>query len=500
MTFFSSFRAVRWVRTLNLVLQALLFLTFFAGLNYVARNHPSRLDLTRGKKFSLSAETLSYLRALERPVRIVMTTGGEAEDAEVKGLIDEYVHATEDRAAGRITRETVDIYQNRRRAEELRLDLAGVLVLISGDRRRVEPIDNLYTLKNKQRDTFRGEQALTSAILDVTMLRREKIYFITGHSELRIDNTDAQLGLSTLRNELQARNFDVESFDFPANRRLPDDASLLVVVSPQSAFSRQEQEMLRQYLANGVGANGAGRMIFFLSVGKSTAELGLEELLLDWGVLVHNDVILDPAPGNMTENLELLIRALDPKHPITKSLVASGSQALKFGLTRTVVPDPGRALGGGLSVTTIAATSTSAWGRRGPLRAGETLAPVRGVDTLPLPGMEPPDRLGVIVASERTAARDNLPFSVPGGRLVVIGTGDAVTNGRLDNASLLLTLNAVNWCVNRDHQLSIPPRPIERFQLAMSAADFTTLRYSLLAGLPGLALLLGGIVYWTRRS
>jgi hypothetical protein len=490
-----SFRAVRWVRTLNLVLQGVLFVTFFAGLNYVARNHPSRFDLTRGKKFSLSAETLSYVRTLQRPVRIVMTTAGDAEDAEVRGLIDEYVHATDDRPEGRITRETVDIYQNRRRAEELGVDQAGVLLLVSGDRRRVEPIDNLYTLKNKQRDTFLGEQKLTAAILDVTMLRREKIYFVTGHGELRIDNTDAQLGLTALRDQLKVRNFDVEPFDFPANRRLPDDASLLVVVSPQSAFSRQEQELLRQYLAT-----GAGRMIFFLSPGKAAAQLGLDDLLLDWGVLVHNDIILDPEPGNMTENLELLIRMLDARHPVTKSLVASGSQALRFGLTRSVLPDPGRALGGGLTTTTLAATSTSAWGERGGFRAGETPRYDPGVDTRALPGMEPPNRLGVIVASERTAARDNLPFSVRGGKLVVIGTGDAVANGRLDNASLLLTLNAVNWCVDRDHQLSIPPRPIERFQLAMSAADFTTLRYALLAGLPGLVMLLGGIVYWTRRA
>jgi hypothetical protein len=35
-----SFRAVRWLRTLNLVLQAFLVLTLFGGLNYLARNHP----------------------------------------------------------------------------------------------------------------------------------------------------------------------------------------------------------------------------------------------------------------------------------------------------------------------------------------------------------------------------------------------------------------------------------------------------------------------------
>ncbi len=114
--------------------------------------------------------------------------------------------------------------------------------------------------------------------------------------------------------------------------------------------------------------------------------------------------------------------------------------------------------------------------------------------------MDPPDRLGVVVASERLAVRDNLPFSVPGGKLVVFGNGDLVTNGRLDNASLLVALNAVNWAVDRDHQLAIAPRPIERFQLSLTATDFTRLRYALLLALPGGALLLGLLVYWTRRA
>jgi hypothetical protein len=114
--------------------------------------------------------------------------------------------------------------------------------------------------------------------------------------------------------------------------------------------------------------------------------------------------------------------------------------------------------------------------------------------------MEPPDRLGVIVASERLAVRDNLPFSVRGGKLVVFGSGDLVANGRLDRASLLITLNAINWTVDRDRQLSIPPRPIERFYLSLSAADFTRLRYALLLVLPGGAMLLGLLVYWTRRA
>src|SRR4051812_16702057 len=91
-----SFRAARWMRTINLVLQAVLFLTLFAGLNYLARNHAWRFDLTRHSTFSLSPETLSYIKSLERPVHIVVSTSGENENPEVKGLLNEYAHHTEE--------------------------------------------------------------------------------------------------------------------------------------------------------------------------------------------------------------------------------------------------------------------------------------------------------------------------------------------------------------------------------------------------------------------
>ena len=68
-----SFRAARWVRTLNLVLQAILFLTFVGGLNYLARSHAWRFDLTRYRRYTLSPETVAYLRNLIRPVQIVVT-------------------------------------------------------------------------------------------------------------------------------------------------------------------------------------------------------------------------------------------------------------------------------------------------------------------------------------------------------------------------------------------------------------------------------------------
>src|SRR5437763_433127 len=190
-----SFRAVRWLRTLNLVLQAILFLTLFGGLNYVARNHSWRFDLTRQRKFSLSPETLSYVRNLSRPVHIVVTLSEDNYGPEVRGLVEEYVHATADSAAP-ITKEYLDIYQNRRRAEELGLEQPAVIALISGEKRHFLLADELYRLKNNKRVAFQGEQALTSALLDVSSPCRQKIYFLVGHGEFKPGDTDAARGPS----------------------------------------------------------------------------------------------------------------------------------------------------------------------------------------------------------------------------------------------------------------------------------------------------------------
>ncbi|MEY4940437.1 MAG: hypothetical protein RIQ93_2172 [Verrucomicrobiota bacterium] len=488
-----SFRTARWLRSLNLVLQAVLFLSFFGGLNYLARNHAwGRFDLTSQRKYSLSAETLSYIKNLDRNVHISVAFAEDNDSPEIHGLLDEYAYATEARSVGRITKEYFDVYQNRRRAEELGIEQPDLIVLVCGDKRRALPVNELYRIKDKQRVAFQGEQALTAAILEVSSPTRQKIYFVVGHGELQPGDTDKTRGLSVLRDELRARNFEVDTLDLSVAGRVPADASLVVTVGPsvQSSYTRPEQEMLRQYL----GAR-AGRLIALLPPGKSVDRFGLGDLLFDWGVLVDDDIVVDVGLENLTEDGDLYLWAY-ASHPITEAL-RGNKYPLRLGPTRTVRVDPGRSTATGLTVTPIAATSPAAWGETNYRRPPYALD---ASDIRPLRGMPPEERLSVIVASERVSVRDNLPFSVPGGRLVVFGTGDLLSNQRIvNNGNLPVFLGAVNWAVDRDPQLNIAPRPIERFVLAISAAEFTRLRYVLLLGLPGGTLLLGLLVYWTRR-
>jgi hypothetical protein len=486
-----SSRAARWIRTLNLVLQAVLFLTLVSGLNYLARTHAWRFDLTRYRRYSLSAETLAYLRDLSRPIHIVVTSDGQTDDPEVEGLLREYVYATEANPSGKVTAEYVDIYQDRRKTEKYGLEQAGMLLLQCGDKRRVLTVADLYRAENKVRKVFTGEQAVTDAILDVSNPDRKKIYFLVGHAELRPDDVDPAHGLSIVRDQLRLRNYDVDTLDLATAGKIPADAALLVSVAPQDPYTPYEQELLRQYL----GAK-AGRLILFVAAGTQP---GLRDLLIDdWGILVDDDLVIDLGSDNMTEDGDLIVLAF-AQHPITQTLL-DYKEPLRIGNARSVRPLPGRPAEAGLTVVTLAATSKTAWGELDYRQRGiQPFTP--GVDIKGLPHMEPPDRLGIAVASEKVAVRAGLPYSVPGGRLVVVGTGDMISNARIVNTgSEGLFLGAVNWTVGRDTTLNVPSRPIDRFQLSLSAGELARLRYTLMLALPGIAALIGIAVYWARRS
>jgi ABC-type uncharacterized transport system involved in gliding motility auxiliary subunit len=492
-----GFAAARWWRTLHLLLQGVLIIGLFAGFNYLALHHSWRHDLTSHRHHSLSPETLSYLQNLRQPVRVVVTLDPDDDNAEVRAahrdvmsLLREYRHATAARPEGRITVTELNVFQQRREAELLGIDRANTLLVLCGDRRRVIGLDELYVVANRTRQAFRGEQALTAAILDVANPARHRVWFLAGHGEMSPDDVDPLRGLSLLADELRLRNFAVGTLDLTQNRAIPEEAELLVIAAPQGPFNAFEVEQLRRHLST-----RAGRLLILLPPGVPH---GLDDLLYDWGVLADDVWVVDHDPQSITEGGDLRIRAFGA-HPITQTLI-DYRIPLTLGPTRVARADPGRALDDGLRVTVLAATSETAWGERDYLqRRVPEYNP--GIDLRGLPDAAGERRLGVIVASERVTPPAELPFSVRGGKLVLIGNADLIANHRLSSPGHLnLFLNAVNWAIDRDTRLNTPPRQLQRYRITLSQTEAARLRISLLLVLPGLAALLGLIVYWVRRT
>jgi hypothetical protein len=493
-----SFRAARWIRFCNLVLQAVLFLALFGGLNYIALHHAWRFDLTQSRRHSLSAETKSYLDRLERNISIIVTIPNDDANEElaqayrdVNGLLREYVYTTRSSARGKVEVRYLDVYQSRHEAEALKIDVPNVVVVQCEDRQRVLTLSDLYRTKDRRRDAFQGESILTAAILDVSSPDKKKIYFVAGHGEMRPDDVDRARGLSQLRDELRQRNFDMGGLDLSLSRKIPDDAALLLIASPEGRFQPAEEELLRNFLQT-----RAGRVILMLDPARQDGlgQYGLENLLFDWGIIVYDKLIIDLDPSSLTESNELRLWhfARDAGSHITDNLI-NNNMAVIVGTARVVSDDLGRSSDDGLSVKKLIATSDKAW--------GESSYRLPGTGRLEYtPGLDLKGPLGVMVISERVKPA-SLPLSVRGGRLAVFGTADLVTNNRIFNpGNLNLFLATVNWAVDRDTQLNIPARPIQRFKLSLSQEELTRLRLGLLLVVPGVIALLGLIVYWTRRN
>jgi len=492
MHFADSFRAARWIRLINLLLQAALFLALFGGLNFLAQNHSWRRDLTQNHRYSLSPETKSYLDQLERNIHIAVTIPGDSENEDlnqayrdISGLLREYAYVTRAGAKGRVEVEYLDVYQSRKRAQELGLDQPNVVLVTCEDHRRILTLGDFYNVRDKvTKESFKGEATVTAAILDVSSPDKKKIYFLAGHGEMRTDDLDPARGLSQLRDELRQRNFEISGLDLSLNHAIPSDAALIIIAGQQGRVQPFEEELLRNYLTT-----RAGRIILMLDPGRPH---GLENLLFDWGVVVYDDLIMDPDPRSLTETHDLRLWHFlpDPASHITDQIISNG-MSVYVGFARVVSEDLGRPPDDGLSVKKLIATSEAAW--------GETSYRQRLYEYTP--GQDLKGLLGVMVVSERLKPANNLPLSVPGGRLAVVGTSELVTNNRIFNiGNLNLFLATVNWAVDRDTQVNIPARPIQRFALALSQEELVRLRLGLLLAVPGVVAVLGFIVYWTRRN
>src|SRR5258708_13574152 len=142
-----SFRTARWIRTVNLILQAVLLYTFFGRLNFLALHYSWRFDLTRNRAYSLSPETLSYLGNLRLPVHIVVAFS-DSEDAQVsqdvRGLLREYVYAAQTNDPGKITVDYLDVFQRRREADALGIEQPNTILVTIAQPPLIVQISHLY--------------------------------------------------------------------------------------------------------------------------------------------------------------------------------------------------------------------------------------------------------------------------------------------------------------------------------------------------------------------
>jgi len=433
-----------------LLLSSLAMLGILAALNVLCYQFYGRWDLSQDAAFALSSQTRQALDALQRPVQVTafFYSGQGAWEQEARYRLEAY-RAYSDR----ISYQVVDPELRPALAEEYGFGGGSyALAVESGSRRTL-----IYSL---------DEQALTSAILQVAMLRPVTVYLYSEHGEIDLANS-APEGYSTARGILEAAGYRIVARPFAADGgTLAVTDSVALLLGPQADLPAEQEERLLDYLNHG------GRLLLLLD----PTSPDMAALLQPYGVVAERMTIVDPQYG-LGGNAEIpVIYIVNPNHPISHNLPATVFAGARP-LNPSGVYDPG------LQPSPLLVSSPGAWGETSPQERPPVYDPEQDWQS----------QQGLALA---VAVQGRLAEAGPGPsmRLVVVGDSDFARNAYLAGGNAQLFLSAVNWLAEKD----IPPAEFPERRVVMTSVQVSATRYATLLGLP-LAIVVSGVIVWWRR-
>jgi ABC-type uncharacterized transport system involved in gliding motility auxiliary subunit len=296
---------------------------------------------------------------------------------------------------------------------------------------------------------------------------------------MRLDDVDTLRGLSQLENFLRERNFELATLDLAIDESVPEDASLLIIPSPQASLQPEEVEKLRRYMDD-----RNGRMIALIDPGRRH---GMDDLFFDWGVLAEDSVVIDTGADFRVQGGDLIIRRF-AEHPITQLLIDYQITAL-LGQPRTIRIDPASVNDSRLQVYPLIGTSEQSWAERDY----RTQNPPTFDEQRDLKGP-----VSIATVSTRSSGTE-VGITIPGGRMVVFGNSDFIANNRLQAfGNQTLFINSINWVLDRSNLLNIPTRKLESYQVVISERDLLHMLYYF-AVVPAAFAGMGFLVFLIRR-
>lgn len=486
-----DFKYINLTNKIRLITNSILIISLFIGLNIIASNYYLRKDLTENRFYSLSPETLAYLNKLNQPIEIIVTIpsiSSQPETAQIylilSRLMNEYVYATRNNLNGKITVEYIDPFKQMQKAHEISAQFgvqkSNAIILKSGENYRQIAAHELFVTKMGTIVEFKGEQVFTSAILNVSGSQKEKIYFITGHGEMQLNDTDPLRGLSEVYHLLKTYNIDIDQLELSQITEIPSNSNLIIIASPQTPFLPEEVEQLRRYL---IDRNG--RLIAFLNPFN---QHGLEALFYEWGILADNMLILDVNSDFKANSGDHILRNFT-KHPITHFL-EDNQLSIMAGFTRPIRPDITSPIDPRRTVTPLILSSATSWAKR---------TPEKMIDTQFDPNKDLQGPIPIAALAERRV-NSQLGINIRGGRLVVFGNSNLIANNRINAlGNRMIFQNTINWAIDLNDLLNIPPKTLKKYQITFSQKDLLHIGLSMLA-VPGSIACLGLIILTIRRQ
>src|SRR5213082_2331821 len=276
----------------NVLAQIILILFLAAMVNSIAFKHYQRWDFSRDQKYALSDKTKRFLRTIKgKMLIIVFFSPSTPIAADVQTLLTEYQYA----AKGKIDIEYIDPERNLSRAKEIFdkykvVSDESLLVIDYDGRNKTVKASEMADIdqsgmaigEGPRVAAFKGEQAITSAMMDLVEGKKKTLGYVTGHKEPAL--TEGSSPITVLKTFIENENIKFQELNLLDVNAIPADVKAVMIVGPQYDFSDREMKLLRDLW------DKQGRILLLLDPAAKTPNL--RGFLNELGVKVNNDRLM----------------------------------------------------------------------------------------------------------------------------------------------------------------------------------------------------------------
>ncbi len=490
---------------LNVLLQIALVLFLAAMVNSLAFRHYKRWDFSRDQKYALSDKTKRFLDSIKGKMRITIFFAPTTPiTADVQNLLTEYQYA----AKGKIDIENIDPERNLSRAKEmfdkykvvtdeslLVIDYAGRNKTVKASEMADIDQSGMALGEGPRVTAFKGEQAITAAMMDLVEGKKNTLGYVTGHKEPPIADvpSPAAFGrpppaspISVLKTFIENENIKFQELNLFNEPQIPADIKAVIIVGPQYDLSDREMTLLRDFWEK------QGRILLLLDPAIKMPKLN--GFLNELGVRINDDrlmVFLRTGIQEVALTRDVQAHFLG-NSPITKRL--ADVRALFFGGTASLTLEPERVRAAKVRIDPLIQAEKGYF--------AETDYNTDDQAKLQADAQKNPAATLTIGAAIEKGGSADERVQVNSSRLVVVSNATFIQDKALtqDQQALDFISGCVNWLLSREQLIGISPKVPKTLTFTLTESGLSRVRWLILLLMPLIPAVFGTVMWWQRRA
>ena len=476
----------------NVLVQVVLILFLMAMVNSFAFKHYARWDFSRDQKYALSDKTKRFLDTLKNKMRItVFFSPNTPITADVQNLLTEYQYA----GKGKIDVEHIDPERNLSRAKELFdkykvVTDESLLVLDYDGRNKTVKASEMADVdqsgmafgEGPRVTAFKGEQAITSAMIDLVEGKKKTLGYVTGHKEAPL--SEGTSPVSVLKTFIENENIKFQELNLLDLDAIAADVKAVMIIGPQYDFSDREMKLLRDFW------DKQGRILLLLDPAAKTPKL--RGFVNELGVKMNDDrlmVFLRTGIQELALTRDVQARFMGDS-PITKRL--ADVRTLFLGGTSSLTLEPDRVRAANIRVEPLIQAEKGYFAEKDYNTDDQVkLQADAKQSNVPL----------TIAAAVGKGGSADQRVQVNSARLIVVSNASFVQDNAItqDQQGLDFISGSVNWLLSREQLIGIAPKVSKPLTFSLNEEALRRLRWIVLVFIPLVPALIGTMVWWQRR-